>query len=101
MDFHCSAGDPGDAAIYHHRGRNSAALMELAAAALRLAPDHLLASAWTSGAMPDPLRRIWMARFRSLSFPPSHEGALRADDARRAGTIPATHGRALRLRALH
>ena len=47
------------------------------AAALRLAPDHLLAGAWASGAVPDPLRRIWMAWFRSLQSPPSHGGALR------------------------
>jgi hypothetical protein len=54
-------------------GESREAIVELAAAAaLWLAPDYLLASVWTSGAVPDPLRRTWMARFRSLEFPPSH-----------------------------
>src|SRR6266852_718266 len=101
-DFHCSAGDSGDSGICRHRRRNSAAPVELAAAAaLRLAPDHLLASAWTSGAVPDPLRRIWISRFRSLQYPPSHGTALQAHDAGRAGTIPATHARTLRIRPIH
>src|SRR6266571_4048487 len=102
MDFHCSAGNSGDARICCHWRRNSATPVELAAAAaLRLAPDHLLASAWTSDAVPDSLRRTGRARFRSLQFPPSHERALRAHDARRAGTIPATHARTLRLRPIY
>src|SRR5712692_8392486 len=100
-DFHCSAGDSGDSGICRHRRRNSTAPVELAAAAaLRLAPDHLLASAWTSGAVPDPFRRIWMAPFRSPQFPPSHERPLRAHDAGRAATIPAAHARTLGLRAI-
>src|SRR6266536_772380 len=100
-DFHCSAGDPGDAVVYGHRRRSSAAAVELAAAAaLRLAPNHLLASAWTSGAVPDPLRRTWIARFRSFRYPPSHGRALRAHDSGRAGTIPATHARTFRLRPI-
>jgi len=40
--------------------------------------DHLLASAGASGAVPDPLRRIWISRFQSLQCPPSHGRALRA-----------------------
>src|ERR1700756_3526552 len=97
IDFHCSAGDSGDAGLYRHRRRNCAASVELAAAvALRLAPDHLLASAWTSCAVPDPLRRTWTPPFRSLQFPPSHGRALWAHDAGRARTIPATLPRTLR-----
>src|SRR6266567_1430835 len=101
MDFHCSAGDCGNARICCHWRRNSATPVELAAAfTLRLAPDHLLASAWTSGPVPDSLRRTWMAPFRSSQFPPSHERPLRAHDARRAATIPAAHARTLGLRAI-
>src|SRR5260221_3008738 len=73
------AGDPGDSAICRHRRRSSNAPVELAAAAaLRLAPDYFLASVWNSGAVPDPLRWIWMASFRSLQFPPPHARALGA-----------------------
>ena len=44
-------------------------------------PDHLLAGAWTAGAVPDPLRRIRAATvLRSLQFPPSHGRALGAHD---------------------
>src|SRR5437773_4240467 len=60
MDLDGSAGDSGDGAVYRHWRRNSVALVELAAAAaLRLAPDHFLASARDAGAMPHPLRRTW------------------------------------------
>src|SRR5260370_19326167 len=101
MDLPGSAGNSGDAGIYRRWRRNRDAPVELAAAAaLRLAPDHLLASAWTSGAVPDPLRRTWMAPFRSPQFPPSHERPLRAHDTGRARTIPATHARTLGLRAV-
>src|ERR1035438_8661915 len=73
MDFPGSAGDSGATAVYRPRRRSSVATMELAAAAtLRLASDYLLASAWNSGAVPDPLRRIWRARFPSLQFSPSN-----------------------------
>jgi RNA polymerase sigma factor (sigma-70 family) len=58
MDFHGPAGDSGDTAVYLHRRRDRAASVELAAAAaLRLASDHLLAGGWNSGAVPHPLRR--------------------------------------------
>src|ERR1700676_1699729 len=97
--FHCSAGDSGDAAICLHRRRTCDATVELAAAAaLWLAPDHVLASAWTSGAVPDPLRRIWKAWLRPYKLPPSHERALWKYDARGAGAIPASHARTLGLR---
>src|SRR6267154_1887573 len=102
MDFPCSAGDPRDAAIRIHWRRNRDATLELAVAALvQLASDHLLASTWTSGAVPNPLRRIRRASFRPPQLPPSHERALRAHDAGRAGTIPAADARALRLRPIH
>ena len=34
-----------------------------------------------SGAVPDPFRRIWAPRFRSLQFPPSHGRAPGAHDS--------------------
>src|ERR1700756_4559850 len=102
MVFDCSAGDHGDGALCLHRRRNRAAPVELAAAAaVRLAPDHFLASAWPSGVVPDPLWRIGIAPLRSPGFSPSHERALRAYDAGRAGTIPPAHARTLRLLPIH
>src|SRR6266478_4662612 len=69
MDLDSSAGDPGDGAICLPRRRTSAAPVELAAAAaLRLAPDHLLASAGTSGAVPHPLRRLGWPWLSSLQY---------------------------------
>src|SRR3990170_5915459 len=101
-DSDCSAGDSGDAAVHRHRRRNRAVPVELAAAvALRLARDQLLAGAWDSGAVPDPLRRIGMAWFRSLQCPPSHGRALRAHDPRGAGAVPAADARAVWLRPIH
>src|SRR5437868_10662134 len=102
IDLDSSAGDFGNFVIYLHRRRNRAAPVELAAAAaLRLAPDYLLASAWNSGAVPHPLWRIWRPRFGSLQLPSSHGRAhgqaLGAHDARGAGTIPARYERTLRL----
>src|SRR6266404_8207854 len=102
MDFPWSAGNSGDAGIYCPWRRNRNETVELAAAVtLRLAPDHLLASAWTSSAMPDPFRRTCVAQFGSPQFPPSHERALRTHDAGRAGTVSATHARTLGLRAIY
>src|ERR1700683_5540504 len=101
MVLHRSARNPGNATICIHRRRNSVAPVELAiAAAVRLAPDSLLASAWTSGAVPDPLRRLSLARFTTLQLPPAHGRALQAKDARRARTNPAARTRILRLRPI-
>src|SRR6266852_359846 len=106
MDFHRAAGDPGDAAICLHRRRTRAATVELvAAAALWISTDYVLARAWNSVAMPDPLRRVWTPRFGSLQSPQSrrrsprrsHGRSLGRHDTRRAGTIPAAHTRTLRL----
>src|SRR5260370_12781659 len=93
MDLDSSAGDPGDGAICLPRRRTSAAPVELAAAAaLRLAPDHLLASAGTSGAVPHPLRRMGQPLLSSLHYAATHERApgrvLGEDDARRARKVP-------------
>src|ERR1700686_3870208 len=99
MDFHSPAGDPGYGAICLRRGRNRDAPVELAAAAaVRLAPTQLLASAWTSSPMPDPLRRIWRPPFQSPPLPSSHKRAMH--DAGRTRTLPATHARTLRLRSV-
>src|SRR5690349_1903699 len=99
-DFHCSAGDPGDAAVCLHRRRDRIALVELAAAsALWFPPDQPLASAWASAALPHPVWRIGAPRWlRPLPFPSSHGRALRTHHAGRARTIPPTHARTLRLR---
>src|SRR5437016_4920216 len=65
-DCHCSAGDSGDDAICRYWRRSSAAPVEVvAAAALRLARDHVLAGAGPSVVVPDALRRLCICRVRS------------------------------------
>src|SRR5713101_8910186 len=101
MDLDSSAGDPGDGAICLPRRRTSAAAVELAAAAaLWLAPDHLLASAGTSGALPHPLRRMERPWLSSLQYAATHERAhgraLGAHDARGAREVPAELALSLR-----
>ena len=77
-------------------------LVELAAAAaVRLALDHILASTWPSGALPHPLRRIRKARFRAPQFSPAHERAMWEHDPRGAGTISASHARTLGVWDVH
>src|SRR5258708_2643982 len=93
MDLDSSAGDPGDGAICLPRRRTSAAPVELAAAAaLRLAPDLLLASAGTSGAVPHPLWRMGQPWLSSLQYAAAnqraHGRALGADDPRGAREVP-------------
>src|SRR5215472_12838358 len=111
MDFHSSAGNAGDAALCGHRRRGCAAIVELVAAAVvRLAPDYLLASAWNSGAVPAPLRRIpwpWRRTHMARAAPDArthgaaHGRALGAHDPGRAGTIPPKDALAVRLRSDH
>src|SRR6516164_9736321 len=87
VDFPGPAGDLRSPAICRPRRRDRAATVELAAAAhLWPARDHLLAGPRTSGAVPDPLRRIRRPRL-----------LLPAHDSRGAGTIPSAHARTLRL----
>src|SRR5258707_194876 len=93
MDFPCPAGDSGDGAIYFPRRRTGAAAVELAAAAaLRLAPAHLLASAWTSGAVPHPLRRMERPWLSPLPYAAAnqraHGRALGAHDPRGPREVP-------------
>src|SRR6266853_4307747 len=93
MDFPWPAGDSGDAPIYLPRRRTGAAPVELAAAAaLWLAPDHLLASPGTSGAVPHPLRRMGRSWLSSLQYSATdkraHGRALGAHDARGARKVP-------------
>ena len=86
-------------AVRRRRRRSRAAVVELAAAVdLRLAPDYLLAGAWSPGAVPDPVRRIRTPRGLSLRLPSSHGRAVGAHDPRGAGTIPARPARTLRRR---
>src|SRR5215472_183583 len=91
-DFSGPAGDLRCPAVCRPRRRDRAAAVELAAAAhLWPAPDHLLAGPRTSGAVPNPLRRIRRPRLLPL---PAH-------DSRGAGTIPSAHARTLRLPSAH
>src|SRR5271157_4031561 len=92
-----SAGGSGAGGLHSHRRRSGTAALELAAAAaLRLARAYLLASAWDAGAVPDSLRRVWQAQVT-----PPQGRALGGHDPRGAGTIPARHPLALRLRPIH
>src|SRR5258708_7419485 len=93
MDLDSSGGDPGEGAICLPRRRTSAAALELAAAAaLRLAPDLLLASAGTSGAVPHPLRRMGRPWLSSLQYAAAnqraHGRALGTHDPRGAREVP-------------
>src|SRR5437667_2700129 len=82
MVFHGAGGDSGDIAVHLHRRRDRVASMELAVAAtVRLARDHLLASAGDAGAVPHPLRQIRWTRFPSLPLAPSHGRALQEHDS--------------------
>src|SRR5437879_4996838 len=96
MDLPGSAGAHRDCALYRHRRRGRAVAMELAvAAALRVAPDQLLASAWNSGAEPGPCRRVWWGRLTRVQHQTTHGGAMGEHDRRGARTIQATHARTL------
>src|SRR5207302_9190646 len=103
MDFPGAAGNRRIPALHRHRRRSRTATVELAAAAaFRLAPDYVLASAWIAGALPDPVRRIWIPRSRSLQCsppdPPSYGRAVGADDGRGAGALATGHARTVRFR---
>src|SRR2546430_10342554 len=101
-DFHCSAGDCGDGVIYHHRWASSDAAVEsVASPTLRMAHDHILASAWGPGPVPHPLRRTWMASSRPLQFPPSHGRAVGSHDPGGTRTIPRRHAGTLRIWSIH
>jgi hypothetical protein len=98
MDLVGPAGGPGDGGVYRYRRGSSDAAVELAAAAaVRLAADHLLARAGTSGAMPDSLRRTWTPRSRTPRFSWSHERAMPQHDSRGAGTVSASHAGTMEL----
>src|ERR1035438_8049921 len=97
MDFPGSAGDSGDAAIYRHRRRNSAATVELAATGVvRMAANYLLAGSRTAGSLPDSVRRLWWSWLSSLQFPAGNGRALGTHDARGAGEVPTGYALALR-----
>src|SRR5258708_7203028 len=98
MDLDGSLGDSGNPRIHIHRRPTGDAVVELAAAnALRLAPDYLLASPRTPGALPHPLRRTGRARtFRPPQFPAPHGRALGTHDARGAREVPPELARSLR-----
>src|SRR5438067_13860840 len=82
MVFHRAGGDSGDIAVHLYRRRDRAAPVELAVAAtVRLARNHLLASARDAGAVPHPLRRIKRPQFPSLPLAPSHGSALQEHDS--------------------
>src|SRR5258708_7831632 len=89
MDVHRSPGASRDGVVHLHRWRGRAPSVELAdAVALRSPPDHLLAGARTSSALPDPFRRTWTSRSWPQRHAPPHGRALGADDPRGTRTIP-------------
>src|SRR5262249_29603234 len=71
-----------------------------AAAALRLASDHVLAGGRNPGLVPDPLRRAWTLR-SPLPFPPWAGRALGGHYSRGTGKIPGGPARTLRRRSVH
>src|SRR6266568_6430650 len=101
MDLDGAAGNTCDACICLHWRRDRNAAVELAAAAaVWLAPDYLLAGAWTVASLPYPvwrMGRLWR-RKRAHASPckrtygrtngRTHAGTLGKDDARRTRKIP-------------
>src|SRR5262245_12707906 len=96
-----SGGDSRGVAVWlPRRPDREAAVERPAAAALRVAPHHLLAGAWTAGAVPDPLRRTGRPRLlplrrASAAVRPrvrTHDRTAGrthgSDDAGRTGAIP-------------
>src|SRR5271167_1645941 len=98
-DFHGSGGDCGNFVVYRHRRTSGDALVELAAAdAVRMAPGYLLASDWSSGPVPHPLRGTRIPRTASprLELAAQVGRALGENDPRGAREVPGPHGWLLR-----
>src|SRR5579862_2100186 len=73
MDSPGSLGYSGTDGVYRPWRRDRAATVEpAAAAAVRLARAHLLASAWDAGAVPDPFWRLRLQQLRSVQIPPPY-----------------------------
>src|SRR5579884_3262205 len=102
MVFLGSAGDSGHARVYHAWRVHRALAMELAvAAAVRLAPDHLLAGAGAAGSVPHSVRQDGNARIRrrvwdAATHAGAHVRTLGEHDARGARALPAGNPRPLR-----
>src|SRR5215472_17255988 len=93
MDLDRPAGDSGHCVIRLPRGRDCDAPVELvAAAAVRLAHAHLLASARVVGALPDFVRglgRLWRwQRAYASSHERTHERTVGKDDTGGTRAIP-------------
>src|ERR1700748_1740758 len=83
-----SSGSAGDGAVWLVVWRIGHAFVELAHAhAVRLAPDHILASPGTPGTEPDPRRRAGRRRFQRLKGTAALRAALGMHDAGRARAI--------------
>src|ERR1700751_3568867 len=107
MDLVGSPGNTGHPGVHRSWRRASARFVELVAApAVRMAPDRLLASARSSGAVPDPVRRTRATPGGPFAIPPSHVGphgrsysrTLGRYDAGGARAIPRTDAPAVRVR---
>jgi hypothetical protein len=91
-----ATGDYRDSTVYLCGRRSRDASVELAAAAVvRLANPRLLASACIAGTVPNSIR--WTGRPRSRPQAPL-AGPLQEDDSGRAGKIPPSPARRLRIR---
>ncbi len=91
----------GVASVYRARRRSGAAIVELAAAAaVRLAPDYLLASARIVGAVPDPLRRIRRSSWPRSRFRRRMNERWERMTPEERERFPARDARTLRLRPI-
>src|SRR5580704_17779947 len=95
-----TAGHCGDGAVCIHWRRGGDEPVELAAAApFRLATAYVLASTWSAGAVPHPVRRTGRPWRTSLPSGPSVRTRLQEDEPAGAGEISPSHGGGLRARS--
>src|SRR5690348_6456609 len=89
MDLDCAASDFGDGIVHHYWRRNCDALVELAAAAaVRMAPDYVLAGARTAASLPDSVWRVGGIRGRKGAHASPHKRTHGGTNGRtHAGTV--------------
>ncbi len=89
MDRNRLFGPVWDRSVHLDWRRNSDAALELVAAvAVRLAADFVLAGYWAAGALPDSVRRTQFAWRSAIGRPAADAGTMGEDDARGAGEVP-------------